>query len=253
MCLPQGKHRTAKEKAEFSATLPNVNLSVHALLAPRLAQSPLGCAGALTLHSLSKPSFRAPCRLYLGLSVLALMFDKTYMERFWPQLEAWLAFMRASESGLVSTPEKMLRCTVECLLDTPVWFSNALKDRWLHCNAARAHTVLSEPWVLVTNQSDKEVQLYKISHLDFMARRHVNQQKGAAAKASPASPTLAASSSGGVTLMQKVAQIKQELDLNESLSTATAIKQANEVMGLEPDGPLPAQVEALLGALGIAP
>jgi hypothetical protein len=35
--------------------------------------------------------------------------------------------------------------------------------------------VLSEPWVLVTNQSDKEVQLYKISHLDFMVRRHMKR------------------------------------------------------------------------------
>ena len=87
------------------------------------------------------------------------MFDKTYMERFWPQLEAWLACMRASESGLVSTPEDELRCTVECLRDTPVWFAHSLKDRWLHCDAARAHRFLSEPFVQVTNQSDKELQV----------------------------------------------------------------------------------------------
>ena len=88
-------------------------------------------------------------RLYLGFSVLALMFDITYMERFWPQLEAWLAFMQGSARGLVSTPEESMRCTIQCLRDTPVWYSNALKDRWLHCDAARAHRVLSEPWVLV--------------------------------------------------------------------------------------------------------
>ena len=67
----------------------------------------------------------------LGSAVLVLMFDATYMERFWPQLEAWLAFMHASEGGLVSTPEEQLRCTVGCLRDAPEWHAQALKDRWL--------------------------------------------------------------------------------------------------------------------------
>jgi len=228
-CLAQGKEQSPRDKAEFRTMLPNINL------------------------------------LYLGCSVLALMFDKTYMERFWPQLEAWLAFMRASKRGLVSTPEEQLRCVIECLGDTPIWFANALKDRWLHCDAARAHRVLSEPWVEVTNQSDKEVQLYKISHLDFMVRRHLaNKARALAPK--PSSPAIATppkpagggassssidGSSGGETMVQKVARIKKELDLDESLTTATAVEQANKVMEITPVGGLPTQVQALLGALGI--
>ena len=78
-----------QDKAEFGAMLPNINL------------------------------------LYLGCSVLALMFDTTYMERFWPQLEAWLAFMQASESGLVSTPAEELLCLAPPLAPRPA------RRRWL--------------------------------------------------------------------------------------------------------------------------
>ena len=52
MCLAQGK-RLPKDKAEFKMMLPNINL------------------------------------LYLGTSVLVLMFDKTYMERFWVRQRAY--------------------------------------------------------------------------------------------------------------------------------------------------------------------
>ena len=146
MCLAQGSERSPRDKAEFGTMLPNINL------------------------------------LYLGCSVICVMFDETYMQRFWPQFEAWLTFMQASESGLVSTPEENLRCSIECLGDTPVWYANALKDRWLHRDAAGAHHLLSKPWVEVTNQSDKEVQLYKISHLDFMVRRHFTKRGQVLAK-----------------------------------------------------------------------
>ena len=183
------------------------------------------------------------------------MFDKTYMERFWPQLEAWLAFMQASARGLVSTPEDRLRCTIQCLQDTPVWYSNALKDRWLHCGAERAYRVLSEPWVLVTNQSDKEVQLYKISHLDFMVRRHVNKKSQTlsplpTAPSIEGSPALTTSGSGGATLAQKVARIKDALEIDSSLPMPRAIAKANELMDMKPEGGLPAQAERLLAALG---
>ena len=103
----------------------------------------------------------------------------------------------------------------------------------------------------MTNQSDKEVQLYKISHLDFMVRRQVNKQ---AASAEPSAPVEVsaklASSGGGATIMQKVARIKRELVLDESLPMATAVKQANEMMGIAAEGPLPAQVDKLLEVMG---
>ena len=138
----------------------------------------------------------------------------SYMERFWPQLEAWLAFMRASPTGLVSTPEDALRCTIECLRDTPVWYRNALKDRWLRRNSASAHSELSQDWVQVTNKSDKEVQLYKISHLDFMVRRQMNAQQQAAAPSSVAPAVGSSSGGGGGGLLDNVKKIIGKFETN---------------------------------------
>lgn len=222
-CLPQGAERTPQQKAEFSAMLPNINL------------------------------------LYLGGSVLVLMFDETYMMRFWPQLEAWLSFMKGVQTGLVSTPEDELRCTIQCLGDAPPWYANSLKDRWLHCNATKAHRILSEPWVRVTNQSDKHVQLPKIWHLDYMARRHVRQRAAAQARADggASANTLEGTGGGGgvkgvpETLAEKVTKIKKALELSDAIEMPTAIRQANEMLGLEASGPLPAQADVLIKALGV--
>jgi len=204
MCLPQGQDRTPKEKAEFQVTLPNINL------------------------------------LYLGTSVLVIMFDRTYMERFWPQFEAWLSFMSGDETGIVSTPNGQLRCSIECLGDTPVWYKNALTDRWSKRSTAAAHKELSESWVQVTNQSDKEVQLNKVSHLDFMVRHHFRSQKQAAQ--APISDN---------SLATKVAIIKRELAIDGSMPIALVIDQANQVMGIDAVGSLPAQADALIAALGV--
>ena len=81
LCLAQGKEKTPKDKAEFKMMLPNINF------------------------------------LYLGTSVLILMFDRTYMERFWPLLEAWLSCMKGSERGLVSADDDALRCTIRPALE----------------------------------------------------------------------------------------------------------------------------------------
>jgi len=173
MCLAQGSERSPRDKAEFGTMLPNINL------------------------------------LYLGCSVICVMFDETYMQRFWPQFEAWLTFMQASESGLVSTPEENLRCSIECLGDTPVWYANALKDRWLHRDAAGAHHLLSKPWVEVTNQSDKEVQLYKISHLDFMVRRHFTKRGQVLAKPmAPSGSSACSDGTGGNTLLSAATSVE---------------------------------------------
>jgi hypothetical protein len=52
-------------------------------------------------------------------------------------------------------------------------------------------------------------------------------------------------------LLAKVVQIKEALDLAVSLSMPAAVKQANELMELEPQGGLPTQVAALMAALGL--
>ena len=55
-----------------------------------------------------------------------------------------------------------------------------------------------------------------------------------------------------LTLPQKVAKIKTALELDDALVMGEAIAQANEMMGKEPDGPMPAQVEVLMRELKLS-
>ena len=61
--LPAQGDRTPADKADFQLMLPNINI------------------------------------LFLGTLVLILM-DLFYLERFWTQFEAWLSFLLATASGL---------------------------------------------------------------------------------------------------------------------------------------------------------
>ena len=56
-----------------------------------------------------------------------------------------------------------------------------------------------------------------------------------------------------VSLAEKVAKIEKALalPLDASLPMPVAIKQANEIIGLTAAGPLPAQADALIVAMGI--
>jgi hypothetical protein len=125
--------------------------------------------------------------------------------------------------------------------------------------------VLSAPWVLVTNQSDKEVQLYKISHLDFMVRRHVLQQQqqqqqqqaaaaagAAAAAAAAALPVVAVPAPGpgpakpagkSVTLLPPPAPLTSEqrstavgMQRQKSSNTLRALLSAAQLSPSTPSG-----------------
>ena len=129
MSMPQGD-RSPRDKADFLAMLPNINL------------------------------------LYLGCSVLILM-DRTYMSRFWTQFEAWLSMQEATAEGLVSKKEGGgKRVEIECLHGTPASFGLVLREEWLGCTAELAHKKLSGVDVTVTNMRDKATQLPKILQLD---------------------------------------------------------------------------------------
>ena len=54
-----------------------------------------------------------------------------------------------------------------------------------------------------------------------------------------------------VPTLELEARIKEELGLDGALSVKDAIKEANEQMGLEAEGSLPQQANALLAALEI--
>ena len=73
--MPQGRKKTPRESAEFKEMLPNINL------------------------------------LYLTCSVLILM-DRSYMNRFWTQFEAYLSMRAITSDGLTNAKDPKARVTI---------------------------------------------------------------------------------------------------------------------------------------------
>lgn len=133
--LPQGQ-RSGAENDEFDVGLHNANL------------------------------------LYLFCSVLILL-DLRYLQRFWPQFEAFLAMRTVTEKGLTPTEESKLRCHVRCInaaADASEHYKRALLDTWLPKQALDAHKYLKNDDIAVTNASDKDTQLGKLMKLDDFSR-----------------------------------------------------------------------------------
>ena len=74
--MPQGRNKTLRESAEFKEMLPNINL------------------------------------LYLTCSVLILM-DRSYMNRFWTQFEAYLSMRAITSDGLTNALDPKARVTIK--------------------------------------------------------------------------------------------------------------------------------------------
>jgi hypothetical protein len=74
--MPQGRNKTLSESAEFKEMLPNINL------------------------------------LYLTCSVLILM-DRSYMNRFWTQFEAYLSMRAITSDGLTNARDPKARVTIK--------------------------------------------------------------------------------------------------------------------------------------------
>jgi len=74
--MPQGRNKTPSESAEFKEMLPNINL------------------------------------LYLTCSVLILM-DRSYMNRFWTQFEAYLSMRAITSDGLTNARDPKARVTIK--------------------------------------------------------------------------------------------------------------------------------------------
>ncbi len=81
--MPQGRDKTLSESAEFQEMLPNINL------------------------------------LYLTCSVLILM-DRSYMNRFWTQFEAYLSMRAITSDGLTNAQDPKARVTIKTA-DVPCW------------------------------------------------------------------------------------------------------------------------------------
>jgi hypothetical protein len=111
--------------------------------------------------------------LFLGTTVL-ILFDLSYLSRFWTQVEAWLSMQVATPDGLKSAVgTKNARYHIVCIqgaAEQAELYTKALVDTWATKTPQQAFDFLSKPDVTVTNQTDKEVQLSKIKALDATVR-----------------------------------------------------------------------------------
>eukprot|EP00900_Chrysochromulina_parva_P027868 jgi/Chrpa1/9715/Chrysochromulina_OHIO_Genome00015480-RA len=107
--------------------------------------------------------------LYLGTTVL-ILFDLSYLSRFWTQFEAWLSMQFATPSGLKSAVgSKNARYHIVCIQNAAAQaqlYTKALTDQWANKTPQQAFDILSKPDVTVTNESDKHSQLPKIKALN---------------------------------------------------------------------------------------
>eukprot|EP00900_Chrysochromulina_parva_P007474 jgi/Chrpa1/16728/Chrysochromulina_OHIO_Genome00023631-RA len=107
--------------------------------------------------------------LYLGTTVL-ILFDLSYLSRFWTQFEAWLSMQFATPNGLKSAVgTKNARYHIVCIHAAAVQaelYRKVLVDTWANRTPQQAFNFLSNPDVKVTNESDKHSQLPKIKALN---------------------------------------------------------------------------------------
>ena len=102
--------------------------------------------------------------LYLGASVL-LLVDLSCLSRFWTQLEAWLSLQMCTPDGLAPASAEARRCTIVPIYNANDYIKDALVDTcmWSSKTPAEAYDILARPDVMVTNMSDKDAQLPRIS------------------------------------------------------------------------------------------
>lgn len=211
-CMAQGE-RTPKEQADFKRMLPRINM------------------------------------LYLGCSVL-LIVDNTYLGRFWTCFEAWLSMQQCSPAGLEPTREGAQRYAIKCIHLAKDKFQGVwLRELWTETTPEQALEILSSTDVTVTNQSDKDVQLPKLLRLNEEIRACFRRQQPVQPAKQEARVDNVSPPAG--TLADKVHRIKVELGLDMEMPMAAAIKQANELMGIQPEGTMPMQADALMVALGV--
>ena len=132
------------------------------------------------------------------------------VQRFWPQFEAWLAHTHGTECGLEASPEAKMRCTIECLRDLSKDKQFILETRWANCEAKWAYRLLSHPTIEVTNQSDKEMQLHKVGHLDYMVKRQLRASAlSESATPEPSAPPTMPAIEGLAELLEKADAVEQ--------------------------------------------
>jgi len=111
--------------------------------------------------------------IFLGCRVIVL-YERVYAQRFWPNVECWMATKMATQDGLVPATSDRLRVHVHGL------HSRRGKDQlntadvlgmWHEASAQEAIAALSQDDILVTNAKDKEINLKVVGSLDGMIQR----------------------------------------------------------------------------------
>ena len=113
------------------------------------------------------------------------------------QFEAWLACQETSVEGLHGAPRERQRLEVHCIHGATKGLEEHLFTTWAERKLADAKATLAAPDVMVTNKSDKDVQLRKLEELnEAVIQIHFRMQRRRTHKASletsRSSPTLTA-------------------------------------------------------------
>jgi len=122
----------------------------------------------------SSSSTCASCSSFFGCRVIVL-YERIYNQRFWPNVECWIATKMATEDGLVPASEDRLRIQVYGI-DSASGFDRASRmyvlGTWHSADAQQAIHFLSQDDILVTNARDKDINLKVVGSLDERIRSH---------------------------------------------------------------------------------
>jgi hypothetical protein len=111
--------------------------------------------------------------VFLGCRVFVL-FERVYNQRFWPNVESWIATKMATEDGLVPASKDRLRVHVHGVHSASGKDKASheyVLDTWHAADAQKAIEKLSEDDILVTNAKDKQINLRVVASLDDLIRR----------------------------------------------------------------------------------
>jgi len=111
--------------------------------------------------------------IFLGCRVI-VMYERIYNQRFWPNVECWIATKMPTKDGLMPATDDRLRIQVYGIRSAKGKDESSrsfLLSAWHKTTAEEAIESLSEEDILVTNLKDKEVNLKVVASLDQQMRR----------------------------------------------------------------------------------
>jgi hypothetical protein len=128
--------------------------------------------------------------IFLGCRVIAL-YERSYNQRFWPNVECWVATKMVTKKGLVPADKNRQRLEVHGILSQEGLDKECqhhVLDMWHNVGVNRAIRMLAADDILVTNKKDKDVNLKVLAALNGQLKRiHTESRRS---RRSPAPVTL---------------------------------------------------------------